>query len=145
MSGAESASSPATPGWGRALVAAYAFMALAACARSAVQIATRFGDAPLAFLLSAASGAIYVLAAISLSHEGPRARRIATACCRVELAGVLAIGAWSLIDPGLFPEATVWSSFGRGYGFFPLVLPVLGLLWLAATRPRELDPSLSDR
>jgi hypothetical protein len=26
-------------------------------------------------------------------------------------------------------EPTVWSHFGSGYGYLPLVLPVLGLLW----------------
>jgi len=29
----------------------------------------------------------------------------------------------------------VWSVFGRGYGFIPLILPILGLLWLHRTRP----------
>jgi hypothetical protein len=24
----------------------------------------------------------------------------------------------------------VWSDFGIGYGFVPVVLPILGLLWL---------------
>ena len=31
--------------------------------------------------------------------------------------------------PDAFPDKTVWSHFGQGYGFVPLVLPVLGLLW----------------
>jgi hypothetical protein len=32
----------------------------------------------------------------------------------------------------------VWSSYGSGYGFVPLVLPVFGLLWLRrwTGRPR---------
>jgi hypothetical protein len=32
----------------------------------------------------------------------------------------------------------VWSSYGSGYGFVPLVLPVFGLLWLRrwTKRPR---------
>jgi hypothetical protein len=43
---------------------------------------------------------------------------------------VLAVGTWSLADPATFPDATVWSGYGSGYGFVPLVLPVFGLLWL---------------
>ena len=45
--------------------------------------------------------------------------------------------------PELFPHDTVWSWFGRGYLFIPLVLPVLGMWWLAsapaaaATRRRD--------
>jgi hypothetical protein len=109
-------------GWSRALTAAYAFMALAAGARAAVQIATEFHAAPLAFALSAASAAIYLLAAVALRREGPRWWTLGTAACAVELVGVLAIGAWSLLDPHLFPAATVWSGFGSGYGCFPLAL-----------------------
>jgi len=123
-------------GWGRALTAAYAFMALAAGARSAVQIATEFDAAPLAFALSAASAAIYLLAAVALRHDGRRWWLVGTAACTVELAGVLAIGTWSLLDPARFPAATVWSGFGSGYGCFPLALPLLGLLYQRGRRPR---------
>jgi hypothetical protein len=121
-------------GWGRALAAAYAFMALAAGARSVVQIATEFDAASLAFSLSALSAAIYLVAAIALRREGRRAWLLGTAACTVELAGVLAIGTWSLLDPGLFPAATVWSGFGSGYGCFPLALPLLGLLYQRGRR-----------
>ena len=124
------------PGWGRALTAAYAFMALAAGARSGVQIATEFDAARLAFTLSAASAAIYLLAAIALRREGRRWWLVGTAACTVELVGVLAIGTWSLLDPARFPAATVWSGFGSGYGCFPLALPLLGLLYQRSRRPR---------
>jgi hypothetical protein len=88
-------------GWPRALTAAYAFMALAAGARAAVQIATEFDAAPLAFSLSALSAAVYLLAAVALRREGARWWTLGTAACSVELAGVLAIGTWSLLDPSL--------------------------------------------
>jgi hypothetical protein len=52
----------------------------------------------------------------------------------VELVGVLAVGIISLAVPHLFPDATVWSDFGQGYGYIPAVLPLLGLWWLRATR-----------
>ena len=47
-----------------------------------------------------------------------------------ELVGVLVVGATSLLVPEDFPDATVWSQFGAGYGYVPLVLPVVGLWWL---------------
>ena len=81
-------------------------------------------------MLSALAGVIYILATVTLANGSPAARRIAIASCSVELAGVLAVGTWSLADPATFPDATVWSGYGSGYGFVPLVLPVLGLLWL---------------
>ena len=36
-----------------------------------------------------------------------------------------------------FPDQTVWSDFGSGYGFVPLVLPMFGMWWLWRTRPRD--------
>ena len=125
-------------GPGRVLIAIYALFALAASARAAVQIATKFGNAPVAYLLSAFAAVVYILATVTLAVGSPAARRIAVVSCSVELVGVLAVGTWSLADPATFPDATVWSGYGSGYGFVPLVLPVFGLLWLRrwAGRPR---------
>ena len=112
------------------LIAIYALFALAASARAGVQIATKFDNAPVAYLLSAFAAVVYILATVTLAAGSPTARRIAVVSCSVELVGVLAVGTWSLADPATFPDATVWSSYGSGYGFVPLVLPVFGLLWL---------------
>jgi hypothetical protein len=117
-------------GPGRLLVAIYALFALSATARAGVQIATKFQHAPVAYLLSAFAGLVYILATVTLAVGSRTARRIAVLSCSVELVGVLAVGSWSLADPATFPDATVWSSYGSGYGFVPLVLPVFGLLWL---------------
>ena len=117
-------------GPGRLLVAVYALFALSASARAGVQIATEFRHAPVAYVLSAFAAAFYIVATATLGAGGPAARRIAVLSCSVELAGVLAVGTWSLIDKATFPDATVWSGYGSGYGFVPLVLPVFGLLWL---------------
>jgi hypothetical protein len=117
-------------GPGRLLVAVYALFALSASARAGVQIATKFSHAPVAYLLSAFAAVVYIVATVTLGVGSPTARRIALLSCSIELAGVLAVGTWSLADPATFPDATVWSSYGSGYGFVPLVLPVFGLLWL---------------
>ena len=117
-------------GPGRLLVAVYALFALSASARAGVQIATKFSHAPAAYLLSAFAAAVYILATVTLTAGNPTARRIAVLSCSVEFAGVVAIGTWSILDRATFPDATVWSGYGSGYGFVPLVLPVFGLLWL---------------
>lgn len=132
VSASPSAPSPSgtRSGPGRLLVAVYGLFALAASARAGVQIATKFSHAPVAYLLSALAAVIYILATATLASGGPAARRIAFWSCSAELAGVLAVGTWSLLDPATFPDATVWSGYGSGYGFVPLVLPVFGLLWL---------------
>ena len=121
-------------GAGRTLALVYGLFALAAGARSAVQIATRFGEAPLAYLLSALAAAVYLVVALTISRPDPAARRVALAACAFELAAVLAIGSWSALDPEAFADQTVWWRFGEGYGYLPLILPLLGLLWLWRVR-----------
>jgi hypothetical protein len=129
-------------GPGRVLIGLYGFFALAAGARAGFQTVTKFDEAPLAYLLSAVAAAIYLVAAVGLIRGGPGGRRLAMVCCSIELAGVLVVGTLSLIDPAAFPHATVWSGFGRGYGFVPLALPILGLLWLRANpEPKRDGPS----
>ncbi len=123
-------------GGGRVLVAVYAIFALAATARAAVQLITKFDQAPLAYLLSALAGVIYIVATITLALGTATSRRVALVAIVVELVGVLTVGTSSLVDAEAFPRATVWSTYGMGYGFVPLVLPVLGLWWLRRTRPR---------
>ncbi|VXB50456.1 hypothetical protein [Nocardioides sp. AX2bis] len=122
-------------GAGRTLVFVYGVFAAAATARSVFQLATEAERAPLAYGLSLLAAVVYVVATASLLRGGARAWRVAVAACSVELVGVVVVGALSLARTDLFPEPTVWSHFGQGYGFVPLVLPVLGLLWLRRTRP----------
>ena len=121
----------------RVLVAVYAVFALAAGARAGVQLSTRFEEAPVAYLLSALAAAVYLVAAMGLARGGPGGRRTALVAVTVELIGVLAVGTWSVVDPATFPDETVWSHYGRGYVFVPLVLPVLGVL--ALRRQRSTD------
>jgi hypothetical protein len=124
-------------GLGRVLLFVYGIFALAATARAGVQIATKFHEAPLAYLLSALAAVVYIAATIGLAIGGPRGRRIALTSCSFELLGVLVVGTLSLADKAAFPDATVWSGYGSGYGYVPLVLPMVGLWWLWRNRPRS--------
>jgi len=114
-------------GPGRLLLAVYGTFAVAAGSRAAYQLATKVDEAPVAYVLSAFAAAVYIVATVALAK---RWRQTALVACAIELVGVLAVGVWSLVQPDEFPDETVWSVFGKGYGFIPLVLPVLGLLWL---------------
>lgn len=123
-------------GIGRVLVIVYGIMALAATGRSFVQIAQRFDEAPVAYTLSAVSALVYILATLALVFAGSRAwYTVAWVAICFELVGVLVVGTLSLVLPALFAHPTVWSWFGLGYLFVPLVLPFLGLWWLIAHRP----------
>lgn len=119
-----------TSGAGRLLITVYAVFAISATARAGYQIATHFADAPVAYLLSAFAAVVYILATVALAKPGATWAKIATVAICVELAGVLVVGALSIFDSAAFQHASVWSKFGQGYGYIPLLLPIIGLLWL---------------
>ncbi|WP_123505173.1 hypothetical protein [Frondihabitans sp. PhB188] len=138
-------------GIGRVLIAVYAILALAATGRSVFQIATQFEQAPLAYSLSGLSAVVYIVATIALIVPGRKSYGLAWATITFELAGVVLVGLMSIIAPEVFvPSAkyahsdhsTVWTYFGIGYGFVPLVLPILGMLWLRRTRPSRGDAAV---
>lgn len=121
-------------GPGVLLVWLYGVITVGAVSRSLYQISTAFDRAPLAYSLSAAAALVYAFITYSLVRGGETARKAARICCAAELAGVLTVGTWTLLRPEAFPDATVWSDFGMGYLFIPVVLPVTGMLWLRAKR-----------
>lgn len=123
-------------GPGLLLVWLYGVMVVGAVSRSAYQIATEFDRAPLAYTLSALAGLVYGFITYTLVRGGETARRAALVCCAAELVGVLTIGTWTLVEPSAFPDATVWSEYGMGYLFIPVLLPLTALYWLRAARPR---------
>lgn len=130
---------PPPTGPRRILIAFYLIFALAATSRGIVQVATTFSTAPLAYVLSLFSGVVYIAAAVGLISSRVWSRGLAWAGCGTELVGVLVIGTASLIDRAAFPHDTVWSRFGSGYGYFPVLLPILGLMWLWYSRPGAPD------
>ncbi|MFY2789067.1 hypothetical protein [Rhodococcus sp. KRD162] len=123
-------------GFGRFLIAVYAVFAVAATSRSIVQLTTRFDEAPVAYLLSAFAAVVYIVATFGLARATEASRRVVTVSCIIELVGVIGIGTLSYIQPQDFPEPTVWSHFGSGYLFIPVVLPIAGLWWLRKTQQR---------
>ncbi len=127
-------------GWGRALVFVYGLFAVAATGRSAVQLGMDADRAPLAYSLSLLAAVIYLVATTCLLLGGRTGWRVAAVAVTVELLGVLSVGVLSYLATDLFPDRTVWSHFGQGYGFLPLVLPVAGLAWLRVTRPAARQP-----
>jgi hypothetical protein len=114
-------------GFGRVLVFVYGIFALSATGRSTVQLATKASEAPVPYALSAFAAVVYVVATWALA-TGRRA--LALAAVGIELVGVLVVGVVSVIWSEHFEDATVWSDFGSGYGYVPLVLPVVGLWWV---------------
>ncbi|GAA5227286.1 hypothetical protein [Paeniglutamicibacter antarcticus] len=127
-------------GLGRIIIAVYGVLALSATVRALYQIMLDFSAAPLAYLLSALAGVVYIVATLALASKKPGSWRLSWYAVVFELIGVLVVGMLSFALPALFAHPAVWSHFGSGYGYVPLVLPVIGLWWLARHRmPVEQD------
>ena len=124
-------------GIGRLLIAVYGVFAISATARASFQLLTKFDEAPVAYSLSALSAFVYILATIALAKSGERWNKLAWLAIGFELAGVLLVGAASILLPELFAHPSVWSGFGIGYGLVPLFLPILGLIWLRRTNASD--------
>lgn len=117
------------------LIAVYGIFAISATARSGVQMLRDLSAAPVAYVLSLLAALTYIAVTVALVRGGRRSRT-ALVLCLVELAGVLVVGTLTVLDPALFADATVWSVFGQGYGYVPLALPVLALVYLTRSGRR---------
>lgn len=131
-----------TTGLGRVLAFVYGIFAISATGRSSVQLLTKFDEAPIPYLLSGLAALIYIVATWALLTDRAGIALVAVA---VELVGVLAIGADSVWRPERYDDATVWSGFGDGYGYVPLVLPIVGLIWLLRRQFGSAAPAAADR
>lgn len=137
MSDSPGTGTPTGSGFGTLLVFVYGILAFAATGRASFELAAKFDEAPVPYALSALAAVVYVVATWAIASGR---RRIALAAVGFELVGVLGVGLSSLVWESQFPEASVWSDFGIGYGFVPLVLPVVGLWWLFAGREWKTAP-----
>ena len=115
-------------GVGNLVIAIYGVFALSATVRASYQLLRKYDDAPVAYWLSLLSAVVYVVATFALAKSNFKLARYTLI---FELVGVLAVGSLSLLNPALFAHPTVWSLFGIGYGFIPLLLPAFGLWWIS--------------
>ncbi len=133
-------------GVGLVLIFVYGILAIGATSRAVYQFATFYSSARVPITLSALSGVVYIVATLALLLPGRTWYRVAWITISFELLGVIVVGTLSLLDPTIFAGSakvafgTVWSYYGIGYVFIPLVLPVLGMLWLRSRRALVASP-----
>lgn len=118
-------------GIGSLVVAVYGVFALSATVRASYQLIRRYEEAPIAYWLSLFSALVYLAATIALARNKVALARYTLI---FELVGVLSIGLLSVLVPSLFAHPTVWSFFGMGYGFIPMLLPIFGLWWISSRK-----------
>ena len=122
----ESVVSPA----GYILAVSYPVLALSTGARALYQLFVREDiDYYLPVALSGLAALCYLTAAIGFAYRRPWTWRLSVAVLAFETSMTLLVGTWSLVDPGAI-GSTVWRNFGEDYGYFPLIQPIVGLIWL---------------
>ena len=120
-------------GVGNLVIAVYGVFAISATVRAVYQLVRRYDEAPLAYWLSLFSALVYIVATVALAKN---LTILARNTLIFELVGVISIGSMSVLVPEIFAHPTVWSFFGMGYGFIPLILPIFGLWWISTRRGR---------
>jgi hypothetical protein len=122
------------------LIVVYSILGLAAAGRATVQILEKFADAPVAYAVSALSAIVYIVIAVALWRGW---ETVALVGSSVELIGVLVVGTLGFVDSDLWPDETVWTGFGSGYGWVPVLLPLVALYFLVKGRQRRAAAALS--
>jgi hypothetical protein len=124
-----------------ALLAAYSLLAFAAVGRSTYELVFKFNEAPVAYSFSSLAAVIYLVACWAIWRGDALGVKVGKIACTFELFGVLTIGALTTVGESAFDVGTVWSYFGRDYGWLPLVVPALALWWLYRHDPSvEAEP-----
>jgi hypothetical protein len=114
-----------------ALLAAYSLLALAAVGRSTYELVAKFNEAPVAYSFSTIAALVYIAATWGIWRGDRTGVIVSRVACTFELVGVLTIGTiTTFTDSTTFDVGTVWSYYGRDYGWLPLVVPGLALWWL---------------
>lgn len=117
---------------GKVLAISYPVLALSTGVRALYQLLAEKNEPNFNLLASSLSGIAaicYLIATVGFTIQKKWAWWLSVLVLGFEILMVIVIGIWSFVDP-LFIGRTVWGHFGADYAFFPLIQPLIGLIWL---------------
>ncbi len=125
-------------GWGRLVVVAFWICGIVLVGAALIQLFEDPGSPKGPRFVTLFAGLVYLGAAVGLTHNGRRMRRIAWACTSVALAGPIIVGLAQVdaTDSGL--PWSPWNHFGLAVGFASILLPLIGLAWLWWSNPSRI-------
>jgi len=116
---------------GYALAISYPVLALSTGVRAVYQLFFKAGATEVVGpSLSALAAACYLVATVGFAYRRRWSWYLSFGVLAFESAMTLVVGTLSYAYPEVIGR-TAWGHFGADYGYFPLVQPLLGLLWLA--------------
>ena len=130
---------PVSLGLGRVVMALFWVMAVVSVLsgtwylirESAVPIGPRL----IAFL----AGFVYLAVALGLTHNGRKMRLVAGGGLIISLVAPIIMGLLELGMPATLPSVpSPWANFGADYYYLPLILSVVGLVWMWLSDPRRI-------
>jgi hypothetical protein len=114
---------------GYILAFSYPVLALSTGVRAVYQLFKPETTYYLPPAMSAVAAFCYLVATLGFAYRRTWTWWLSISFLGTETLLTLLVGAWSMIEPDVVGR-TVWRHFGEDYGYFPLVQPILGLLWL---------------
>lgn len=122
---------------GGILGVSYPVLAISTGARAIYQLLFKEGVTNyLGPSLTGLAALLYLIAAIGFAKREAWAWKVSVAALGIETFFTFIVGALSLIIPDVIGD-TAWRHFGADYAFFPLVQPILGLVWLLHPETRR--------
>lgn len=125
-------------GWGRLVMVVFWAVGAGVVGLSLWQLFRDVASPVGPRLVTLFAGLVYIGAAIGITHNGRRMRRVAWACVSIAFAGPIIVG---LVQLGVSVPAVPWSpwhGFGIQTGFVSLLLPLVGMAWLWWSNPSRI-------
>lgn len=128
----------AARGWGRLVMLAFWVMGTVTTLTALYQLFHDVSDPVGPRLVTLLAGLVYIGAAVGLTHNGRRMRKIAWGCVAFALAGPIIVGLTGLGVERMSLLWSPWQLFGRDTWFVSLALPMVGFFWLWWSNPRRI-------
>ncbi|QKD79812.1 MULTISPECIES: hypothetical protein [Actinomyces] len=125
-------------GLSRILVGVTAVFGLVVLCPAVVSLIRHPDQAPVLDAIDAVAGALYLMLAVCMAHNGRRMRMIGWVCLGGLLSGAMLLGLLTITGTAPELEASFLAHGGRGHGYLPLVLPIMAAFWMWMSDPRRI-------